>query len=116
MEESLYQRATRRDALVAAHWPRALQEFIDRPEYSRFVPGNDSVSVHYGRRVPKILLLMSKLKLLAEFKREYTDCSYAIKVLLREIPRNCMCAGPRDFGRNVCVLHTNVRHIIEKLM
>ena len=114
-EESLLRRETRRDAIVATYWPRQLQEFISRPEYSRTLPGKESVSVGYGKRVEKKLLLMAKPKLVGEFRQAFPQCPYSSRVLMREIPRNCVTAGPQDFGRNVCVMHTNFRHVVSVL-
>ena len=114
-EETLFQRQLKRDCLLASHWPSLLRDFINRPIYSRYVPGNDSISLSYGWRVPKILLLLYKLQLLKEFLAENPLCPFKWRVLLREIPRNCACAGPRDFGRNCCVTHTNNRLVFEQL-
>ena len=115
-EDTLFRRETKRDAVVASEWPSILQQYISRPDNSPNVPGNDSISLSYGRRVPRILLLRSKVKLLQGFLSEYVDCPFKVRVLLREFPCNCVCAGPRDFGRNVCVLHTNFRNKINMLM
>ena len=61
-------------------------------------------------RVPKVLLLQSKMALLAEFKAEYQDCGFSVHTLLREVPANYVCMCTRDFERNACVMHTNFRH------
>ena len=66
-EDTLFRRETKRDAVVASEWPSILQQYISRPDNSRYVPGNDSISLSYGRRVPRILLLRSKVKLLQGF-------------------------------------------------
>ena len=46
--KSLFKRTRRRDS----EWPKVLRAFLDRPVYSRLVPGNDTVSIYYGHRVP----------------------------------------------------------------
>ena len=48
--KSLFKRSRRKDSLVASDWPGVLWAFLDRPLYSRLVPGNDSVSLYYGHR------------------------------------------------------------------
>ena len=55
--EKLFTRATRCDAVLSSDWPSKLKDFIEKPENSLPVPGVNSVSLHYGRRVPKVLLL-----------------------------------------------------------
>ena len=77
-EDTLFRRETKRDAVVASEWPSILQQYISRPDNSRYVPGNDSISLSYGRRVPRILLLRSKVKLLQEFLSEYVDCPFKV--------------------------------------
>ena len=114
--KSLFKRTRRRDSLVASEWPKVLRAFLDRPVYSRLVPGNDTVSIYYGYRVPKVLLLMTRTKVLHEFKTENPDCPFTIRTLLREIPANYVTMTERDFGRNSCVLHTNFRHQMRHLI
>ena len=72
--KSLFKRSRRKDSLVASEWPGVLRTFLDRPLYSRLVPGNDTISLYYGHRVPKVLLLMMRSKMLLEFKTEHPDC------------------------------------------
>ena len=112
---SLFKRSRRRDSLVASEWPKVLRAFLDRPLYSRLVPGNDTTSLYYGHRVPKVLLLMTRTQILQEFKAENPDCSFTSRTLLKEIPANYVTMTTRDFGRNACVLHTNFRHILRHL-
>ena len=114
--ESLFKRSKRRDSLVASDWPGVLRTFLDRPLYSRPVPGNDTVSTYYGHRVPKILLLMTRKQVLTEFKDFYKECPFSVRTLLKEIPANYVTMSERDFGRNACVLHTNFRHILRHLL
>ena len=97
-KETLFEQIWHRDSVVASHWPKLVHDFLHQPQHSRFVPGNDSVSVRYGTRVPKILLFDSKLKLVNEFLDENPACPFKARVLLREIPRNFVTAGPQDFG------------------
>ena len=47
-KESPFKRSKRRESLVASDWPGVLRTFLDRPLYSRPVPGNDTVSTYYG--------------------------------------------------------------------
>ena len=114
--ESLFKRSKRRDSLVASDWPGVLRTFLDRPLYSRPVPGNDTVSTYYGHRVPKILLLMTRRQVLSEFKDFYKECPFSVRTLLKEIPANYVTMSERDFGRNAYVLHTNFRHILRHLL
>ena len=115
-EKKLFKRTSRKDSIVNTEWPNLLRSFLDQPTYSRPVPGKDSVSVQYGIRVPKILMLKSKIKILQEFKDQNPDCPFGVGTLMREIPKQYVCTGPRDFNRNVCVLHTNMRQIIKHLL
>ena len=48
--KSLFKRSKRKDSLVASDWPGVLRAFLDRPHFSRYVPGNDTVSLYYGHR------------------------------------------------------------------
>ena len=122
-KESPFKRSKRRDSLVASDWPGVLRTFLDRPLYSRPVPGNDTVSTYYGQwtlsnliRVPKILLLMTRRQVLSEFKDFYKEWPSSVRTLLKEIPANYVTMSERDFGRNACVLHTNFRHILCHLL
>ena len=102
--------------MIASDWPKKLKEFLLKPENSRNLPGQESVSIHYGQRVPKILLLTSKLNLITTFLSFNPLCPFKKSVLLREIPPNFVLAGNRDFGLNVCTIHTNMRHIFAALL
>jgi hypothetical protein len=66
-------------------------------------------SLYYGHRVPMVLLLMSRKKLLWEFKAEYKVCNFSIRALLLEVPANYVTMTSRGLGRNTCVLHTELQ-------
>ena len=108
--KSLFKRSRKKD------WPGVLREFLDKPMYSRLVPGNDTVSMYYGHRVPKVLLLTTRTKVLQEFKADHPDCPFSVRTLLREMPANYVTMTARDFGRNACVTHTNFRHLVRHLL
>ena len=112
---SLTQQAVRKDALKSSQYYSLLREFCFREENARAVPGNDTVSIRRGIRVPKFIAMKSMDEILTEFLKENPNCSFKKRVLLREVPQNIVRPTARDFCRNCCVCHSNVRHTFKAL-
>ena len=58
-EKSLYQRKMKNNAIKATPWPELISKFVLNESNSRSVPGQEQVSVSYGFRLPKYILLHS---------------------------------------------------------
>ena len=61
------------------------------------MPGNDTVSIRRGIRVPKFIAMKSMDEILTEFLKENPNCSFKKRVLLREVPQNIVRPTARDF-------------------
>ena len=88
----------RRDSIQSTDISQRLLEFLSNAEHSRAVPGHETVSVAYGVRKPKFLLSKTKHELLSIFKKENSDISFSIRVLLREWAAHLIYRG-------MCVLN-----------
>ena len=60
-EDSPLKRDVRNDYIKCTQWPDEISTFIFQSENSRAMPGKDSVSIRYGVRRPKFLLLTQML-------------------------------------------------------
>ena len=109
--DQLFKRETRKDAIKVTDWPELLKEFVYRPDNSRAVPGTDTVSIRYGVRMPKYILLRSRDDVLKNFQSEYPNCPFSTKILIREWPQNVKLPTTRDFDRNCCPVHSNARRM-----
>ena len=67
-ESDLLQRNVRCDNIKATDWPNMISDFVLLPENSRAVPGQEMVSIRYGAKHPKYLLLKSKYDIALAFK------------------------------------------------
>ena len=114
-ESNLLERNVRRDSIKATQWPELLSQFVFMPENTRAVPGQDAVSVRYGVRRPKYLLLKSKKDIAANFKATHPDCNFSISTIIREFPQNAVTPTTRDLERNTCPTHANARRILKCL-
>ena len=101
------------DTIKATKWPIEITEFVLSPENSRAVPGEASVSVRYGVRKPKYILLKSRHELATTFKAIHPDCKFSASAIMREFPQNAVTATTRDLERNSCPYHTNARRLIK---
>ena len=110
-EESLFERATRKDAIKASEWPQRLAEFAKLPSNSRGCPGKETISIAYGVRVPKYLLVKKKKDVLQSFLTINEGCTFGAKTLDREWPQNVVTPTSRDLQRNVCPIHANARRL-----
>ena len=113
--ELLALRAERCDSIHVTGWPSKIAEFVLRPENARATPGNDTVSVSYGVRKPKYILLHSRNKIAGDFKAANPDCKFSISTIKREFPQNAVTATSRDNERNTCPVHANIRRIVTAL-
>ena len=95
-------RKERFDSIHVSEWPSKITEFVFRPENSRATPGQDTVSVSYGVRRPKYLLLHSRNKIANDFKTAYPDCKFSVSKIKREFPPNAITPTTRDNERNKC--------------
>ena len=107
--EELFKRKRRSDSIFSNDILERLTEFLSNAEHSRALPGNETVSVAYGKRLPKFLLKKSKAELAQLFKKENSDVTFSTRVILREWPANFVPPSHKDQERNVCPLHSNVR-------
>ena len=114
-EADLLKRNVKRDSIKATQWPHKIAEFVFRPENSRSVPGQDTVSVRYGVRRPKHILLKSRRDIAANFKTANPDCPFSVSVVMREFPQNAVTPTTRDLQRNTCPVHANARRLINCL-
>ena len=107
--ESLFKRQNRSNSICSTDIPERLIEFLSNAEHSRALPGNETVSVAYGKRLPKFLLKKSKSELADLFKKENPDITFSTRILIREWPANFVPPSHKDQERNVCPLHSNLR-------
>ena len=114
-EQQLFVNVKRRGSIAITQWPQILKEYFLQPENSRAVPGHETVSIRYGVRVEKFLLLRSRKEVVRSFKELHPDCPFSDKILFRESPQNVVTPTKRDLIRNACPLHSNARHQHEAL-
>ena len=114
-ESSLLKRNMRCDTLLGTDWPSKLKSYVIQPENSRAVPGKEQVSIRYGVRHAKFVLLKSKQEIAENLKKLYPDCEFKTSTLIREFPPYAVTATARDTNRNTCPIHANVRHIVKSV-
>ena len=114
-EEELLNRRTRVDAIKCTEWPAMIKTFVFLPENARSVPGQQQVSVRYGVRLPKYILLKSRESIASDFKLKYPDCPFKASTLIREFPQNAVTPTSRDAERNTCPTHANVRRLVRRI-
>ena len=110
-EQNLYKRDMKCNAIKATHWPEAIQSFVLHESNSRAVPGKEQVSVRYGFRLPKYVLLRSRKDIATSFKEQFPDCPFTISTIMREFPQNACTPTTRDLERNTCPVHANARRL-----
>ena len=71
------------------------------------------MSVRYGVRKPKYLLLKSRDEIALAFKAENPTCNFKVSAIKREFPSNAVTPTTRDQERNSCPVHANARRIIK---
>ena len=89
--------------------------FVLEPENSRAVPGQDNISIRYGHRVPKYLLLKSKEDIIDQFKTQHPECEFSVRTLMREFPTYAVPPTTRDIERNSCPIHANARRVTKAI-
>ena len=107
-EEELLKRRTHVDAIKCTEWPALIKTFVFLPENTRSVPGQQQVSVRYGVRLPKYILLRSRESIASDFKEKNPECEFKISTIIREFPQNAVTSTSRDAERNTCPTHANV--------
>ena len=113
---SLYSRSMRFNAIKATHWPGEISKYVLGDERnSRAVPGEEQVSVRYGLRLPKYILLRSRKDIALSFKEKFPDCPYKVSTIMREFPQNAVTPTTRDLQRNACPVHANMRRMVKAL-
>ena len=112
-ENGLLKRNLRCDSIKATHWPNEISSFVLGPENSCAVPGHEGVSVRYGVRRPKYVLLDSKGNIAQHFKEANPDCPFSTSLIAREFPQNAVSASKRERERNTCPYHANARRILK---
>ena len=84
------------DSVLTTDWPDKLEQFVIQPQNSRAVPGKEQVSIQYGKRHTKFLLLKSKYEIVNDFKKSYPECQFGSSTLLREFPNYTVNPTSRD--------------------
>ena len=74
----LFKRKTNSNSIFITNIPERLTEFLSNAVYLQALPGNETVSVGYGKILPKFLLKTSKLDLALLFKKENPDVTFSI--------------------------------------
>lgn len=108
-------RKTRFDSIHVTEWPSKIVQYVFRSENSRAVPGEETVSVRYGVRKQKHILLRSRNDIAKDFKKEYPECQFGISIIKREFPANAVTATTRDNERNTCPTHANIRRVVKSI-
>lgn len=114
-EEELLKRNIRCDSIKATEWPSKIVEYVFQPENTRAMPGQDTVSVRYGVRRPKYLLLKARRQIAESFKEQNPECPFSVSTIMREFPQNAVTPTSRDLERNTCPVHANARRMIRAL-
>jgi hypothetical protein len=81
--EELFKRKSSSNSIFGTDVPERLTEFLSNAEHSRALPGNETVNLAYGKRLPKFLLKKSKNELAQLFQKENPDVTFSCRVLLR---------------------------------
>ena len=82
------------------------QNFVFQPENTRSVLGHQQVSVRYGVRLPKYVLLRSRESITSDFKEKNPACEFKISTIIQEFPQN---------GRHTCPTHAYVRRLVMRI-
>ena len=118
-ENSLLHRKLYSCSLKVTKWPAVLEEFVLQNSVNTRPVNGEYVSVSYGKRLPKYLLLKSKKQIIADFKEKQTQendpCNFAVSTLLRVFPANAVTPKHRDIERSACPTHTNMRRLLAAL-
>ena len=114
-EKELFDCHQRCDSILATDWPQKLEQFVTAPENSRAVPGNDTISVRYGKRHAKYLLLKPKRTIAQNFKQAFPECNFTVSTLMREFPVYAVQPTTRDMERNTCPIHANARRLVKSI-
>ena len=114
-EDDLFVRHQQCDSLLATDWPQKLEQFVLAPENSRAVPGNDTISVRYGKRHAKYLLLKPKRTIAENFKNAFPESNFSVSTLMREFPPYAVQPTTRDMERNTCPIHANARRLVKSI-
>ena len=95
-EDTLYKRSITHNAIKATNWPEEICKFVLHEINSRSVPGEEQVSVRYGYRLPKYILLHSRNDIAAAFKKENPQCPFTVSTIKREFPQNAVTSTTQD--------------------
>ena len=112
-ENNLLKRDIRADSIKCTHWPSLIADYVLDPANSRAVPGGEDVSVRYGVRKPKFVLLHTKDEIAHNFKQANPECEFSVSTIMREFPQNAVTATTRDSERNTCPYHANARRLVK---
>ena len=97
--DSLYTYSMKRDSLKLSPWPGLLKTFARKEVNARPCPGLDTISVAYGKRETKYLLRKPMKVVIEDFKKDYPECPFAPRTLVREWPLNVVTGTERDVNR-----------------
>ena len=97
--DSLYTYSMKRDSLKLSPWPGLLKTFARKEVNARPCPGLDTISVAYGKREVKYLLRKPMKVVIEDFKKDYPECPFAPRTLVREWPLNVVTGTERDVNR-----------------
>ena len=124
-EKELERRKRKKTVVTETEWPRRVQEALRDPNNVRMTPGKTSVSVAWKTRMPLILLTKTKREILDEVVMRYReevgelgeveDKIPSISTLLRLIPKNYRQPKESDRLNNVCVKHSNMSYLVQKV-
>jgi hypothetical protein len=110
--KNLFKFKARTAGIKGTEWLEKFHSFAFQPENARSMPGFESISVAYGKRLPKFLAQDSKKNIVKRFQVE-SGCPFGKRVLIREFPANIVILSNRDVERNACPVHANFRRKIQ---
>jgi hypothetical protein len=110
--ENCFKFKARTAGIKGTEWLEKFQLFAFQPENARSVPGFESVSVAYGKSLPKFFAQDSKKIIVKKFQVE-SGCPFGKRVLMREFPANIVIPSNRDVERNACPVHADFRQKIQ---
>ena len=114
--EEMKERKRRRTCVVGSVWQERVNEALFLQSNTRTVPGKASVSVAYGQRRPKILLLRSKRDIAQEIRQAHmAEGPPCLSTILTLFPANFVRPTERDREANACVRHSNLWQLVKGL-
>ena len=95
----------------ATHQPELIMRFVLSEGNTLAQPRKKQVSVRYGFRLPKYILLRTRRDIAISFKEQNPDCSFTVSTIMREFLQNAVTPTTRDMERNTCPIHANARRL-----